>query len=188
MYIRINELKNYLYCPRISFYTLCLHIDRETGLSRMGIEAEIVAKRRMKRRKHALHSVMDGVRYFDVSVFSHTHRLVGKIDEVVESSAGLYLVDYKDTDKDYGYWKVQMAAYALCMPETDQRPIVGCYIYSIPTQTYTETKTTKRDHRKLTGILGELHAMTRHEICPPPTPHRAKCRTCQYTRFCNDVF
>src|SRR5579871_6411125 len=77
-YLRINELKNYTYCPRISFYALCLGIDRETGLSRAGIDAEAETKVRMKRRKQALHSVKEGERHFDVTVYSHTLQLVGR--------------------------------------------------------------------------------------------------------------
>ena len=112
-YLRINELKNYAYCPRISFYTLCLGIDRETGLSKMGIEAEAEVKTRMKRRKHALHAVVDGQRHFDVTVFSHTYRIVGRLDEVVEAADGIYLIDYKDTDRDYFLSGEQAMEYGL---------------------------------------------------------------------------
>jgi len=187
-YLRINELKNYAYCPRISFYTLCLGIDRETGLSRMGIEAEAETKVRMKRRKHALHTVVEGRRHFDVTVFSHTYRIVGRLDEVVETADGLYLIDYKDTDRDYGYWKLQMVAYRMCLDEAPAQAVLGCYIYSIPTQQYHEVRLTRRDADKLSLALTELHAMVESELCPPPVQQIGKCRVCQYARFCNDVF
>lgn len=187
-YLRINELKSYAYCPRISFYTLCLRLDRETGLSRMGIEAEAEVKTRMKRRKHALHAVVDGQRHFDVTVFSHIYQIVGRLDEVVETAAGIYLIDYKDTDRDYGYWKLQMYAYRLCLEEMLTPTILGCYIYSIPTQEYHEVKFAQRDAGKLPVALTELRAMVENEICPPPVEQIGKCRVCQYARFCNDVF
>ena len=187
-YIRVNELKNYAYCPRISFYTLCLGIDRETGLSRMGIEAEAEVKSRMKRRKHALHAIVEGQRHFDVTVFSHTYRLVGRLDEVVETADGVYLIDYKDTDRDFGYWKLQMNAYRVCLDYPPAPPVLGCYIYSIPTQQYHEMKFTQRDAEKLLAALTELHNMVESERCPPPAPQLGKCRVCQYARFCNDVF
>jgi CRISPR-associated exonuclease Cas4 len=187
-YLRINELKNYVYCPRITFYELCLDLNRATRLAELGIEAEKETKKRMRRRKHALHAITDGVRHLDVMVVSHAHRLIGKVDEVVETPAGLHVVDYKDTDRDYGYWKIQMQGYALCTAETLGRPILGTYIYIIPTQTYRPVKLTARDMKKLTTVIKCIETMLAQEICPPPTPHAGKCRTCQYRRFCNDVF
>ncbi len=187
-YLRINELKNYLYCSRISFYALCMGIDRETGLSHMGIEAEAEVKTRMKRRKHALHTVVAGKRILDVTLVSHVHRLIGKIDEVVETPEGAYLIDYKDTDRDYGYWKIQMCAYQLCAAESWIRPVQGCYVYSLPTQQYYPVEVNSHDYQGLERALHEIESMIREERCPPPTSQPGKCRVCQYARFCNDVF
>lgn len=187
-YWRINEIKNYLYCPRISFYTLCMGLDRETGLSQMGIEAEAETKVRMKRRKHALHAVHDGTRHFDVLVFSHQHQLVGRLDEVVETDDGLYLIDYKDTEKDYGYWHLQMLGYRLCLEEQQTAPILGLYVYVIPQQAYKSIKVTSKHHQKLMDVVKALSRLTTEEVCPPPVSQIGKCHSCQYARFCNDVF
>jgi len=186
-YLRVNEIKNYVYCPRATFYALCLKLDRTTGLSELGIQAEKETKRRMKRRRHALHTVTDGVRHLDVTVFSHTYQLVGKVDEVVEAAEGVHLVDYKDTDRDYGYWKLQMQGYVLCAQETLRKPVIGTWIYIIPSQAYQPVRLTARDEQKLKTILEEIRTMVAREVCPPATAHMGKCRTCQYRRFCNDV-
>ncbi len=185
-YWRINELKNFLYCPRISYYSLCLGIDRETGLSQLGIQAEQENKQRMKRRKHALHTIHQGQRWFDVQVFNHDLRLVGRLDEVIQTDSGLYLVDYKDTNQDYGYWQVQMAAYRSCL--ASEQAILGCYIYIIPSQQYHEITPSAKDTQKLGAILQQLEQMVQHEICPSPIGQLGKCRVCQYARFCNDIF
>jgi CRISPR-associated exonuclease Cas4 len=185
-YLRINELKNFLYCPRISYYALCLRIDRETDLSRAGIVEEQVTKQRMQRRRQALHAVQDGTRHFDVSVVSHQYQVVGRLDEVVETSAGVYLVDYKDTERDYGYWSLQMLAYRLCMEEAGVN-VIGVYIYTIPNRTYHEIQPKSADLRRLTQTLDSLQNMVNTEICPPPVDQIGKCRSCQYARFCNDV-
>lgn len=188
-YFRINELKNYVYCPRISFYTMCLGIDRETGLSRSGIEAESEVKSLMKRRKYALHAVVEGVRHFDVPALSHNYQLIGRIDELVETKDGVYLIDYKDTTKDFGYWRLQMAAYRLCIEEQrSSQDVLGCYVYTIPSKKYHEVNQKATDGQALTQILDHLRQMTTYEICPPPVAQIGKCRVCQYARFCNDVF
>jgi CRISPR-associated protein Cas4 len=187
-YRRINELKNYLYCPRISYYALCLGLDRETGLSKLGIEAEQAIKGRMKRRQHALHAVVEGERLMNVLVTSHKLRLIGKIDEVVKTADGLYLIDYKDTTQDYGYWHIQMCAYQLCVNEMFDLPVLGCYIYSIPNQQYMELEFTAHTVKKLYQILEALNTMVELEQFPSPTKQMGKCRICQYSRFCNDVF
>ncbi len=185
-YLRINELKNALYCLRIPYYALCLSLDRSTALSRMGIEQEAIVKRRMKRRQHALHAVHDGERRFSVPVVHHELQLVGSLDEVVVTDEGLYLVDYKDTDRDYGYWKIQMAAYRLAL-EADGQVIRGCYVYTIPNQTYHPIRTTQRETHNLKELVRQMHHLIQTEVCPPPTSHVSKCYSCQYANFCNDV-
>lgn len=185
-YLRINEIKNAIYCPRIAFYTLCLGVDRETALSRIGIESEAETKKRMKRRKHALHAVHDGTRYFDVPVVYHPLRIIGRLDEVIETAEGVYAVDYKDTDQDYGYWKLQLCAYRRGLTAAGLK-VLGCYIYTIPDQAYHLLKLTAREEKKLEAVVTTLHTMLENEVCPPPTPHVRKCYTCQYERFCNDV-
>lgn len=185
-YLRINELKNAVYCLRIPFYALCWAMDRETTLSRMGIAEEARTKHKMKRRKHALHAVHDGIRHFDVPVVHHDLQLVGRLDEIVETDAGIYLVDYKDTERDYGYWKIQMAAYRGALTAAGET-VLGCYVYTIPTQTYHTVKITKRERRKLATLVAQLHDLLASEVCPPPTTHTRKCYGCQYANFCNDI-
>jgi CRISPR-associated exonuclease Cas4 len=186
-YLRVNELKNALYCPRISYYTLCLNIDRETDLSKGGIREEQTTKHRMKRRKGALHAVHEGERHFDVALVSHSHKFVGRLDEMVETERGVYLIDYKDAERDYGYRAMQMLAYKVAAEEMGWT-VLGCYIYAIPTQTYEEIAFKRAGLAQLEQLLQMLHAMIEGEACPPPAKQLGKCQVCQYARFCNDVF
>ncbi len=186
-YLRINEIKNYLYCPRISYYALCLRIDRETDLSRGGIAAEAKTKRLMKRRKQALHAVHEGIRHFDVQVISDRLRLIGRIDEIIETDTGVFLVDYKDTVHDYGYWQMQLTAYQLAAIEQGMT-VLGSYIYTIPDQHYQSVSVVPGDERKLIALITALSEMITAERCPPPVSHLGKCRSCQYANLCGDIF
>jgi CRISPR-associated exonuclease Cas4 len=187
-YLRINEIKNYLYCPRIAYYTLCLRLDLQTDLSRLGTEAEAKTKKQMKRRQQALHSVHQGERLFDVQVMSRTYRLIGRVDEVVQTAEGDYVVDYKDSQQDYGYWKMQLCAYSLAYAEQTGRKVLAAYVYSIPEQKYQLVKWSKVDQTKLFRLRDEVLALVETERCPPPVEQVGKCRVCQYLRFCNDIF
>ena len=186
-FLRINELKNALYCMRISYYALCLDLDRITRLAELGVEAEQETKHRMKRRKHALHSIVDGERYLSVPVWSAELQLVGQVDELIIAEDGVYVVDYKDTVQDYGYWAVQMAAYGHCVRECFEVEVKGSYVYTIPDMTYHEVNITRRTTQKLTDILDQLYEMIQTQRCPPPAKQIGKCRSCQFSRFCNDV-
>jgi CRISPR-associated protein Cas4 len=186
-YLRINEIKNYLYCARISYYTLCLMLDRETDLSKGGIREEQEAKKAMKRRKHALHAVHDGTRQFDVDVVHHDLRYVGKVDEMVTTSDGVYLIDYKDTDRDYGYWQVQMLGYQLAAQAMGYT-VLGCYVYIIPKKDYKSVTFKPKHQQQLTEILSALREMVETERMPESTSNMGKCLSCQYARLCNDVF
>lgn len=185
-YLRINEIKNYLYCPRISYYKLCMDIDIETDLSRAGIAEEAHTKHKMKRRKQALHSVHEGERHYDVALAHHEYHFLGRIDEMVVTEKGVYLVDYKDTDKDYGYWKLQMHAYRLATEAMGQT-VLGCYVYLIPQKKYKEVKTIHADTEKMLQLCCELETMIVQERFPAPATVVAKCHSCQYARLCNDV-
>jgi len=185
--LRINEIKNFLYCPRISYYTLSLQIDRETDLSVAGIRDEAITKQRMKRRRKALHSVIQGKRHFDVHLEHLELGLVGRIDELIETPEGVYLIDYKDTNHDYGYWKVQMLAYQLCA-ESMGYHVLGCSIYVIPQRRYQSVQFTSNHYKQLLAIRSDLHTIVRNERIPDPVAQLGKCRNCQYSRLCNDVF
>lgn len=185
LYWRVNEIKNAVYCPRISFYALCLGLDRETAVSRIGIEAEAKTKKRMRRRKHALHAVHDGERVFDIPVIYHPLRLIGRLDEIVVTDDGVYLVDYKDTDTDYGYWALQMAAYRLGIAATGTK-VLGCYIYTIPDQQYKQVKVNKGHENRLHEVIDQLELLIYTEVLPMPTKHPNRCLSCQYSCFCND--
>lgn len=187
LYTRINEIKNYLYCPRISFYTLCLRIDRETDLSLGGIAAEKRTKQLMKRRKNALHTVYNGIRHFDVLLESHRHHFLGRIDEIVETDEGVYLVDYKDTPHDYGYWLMQMTAYRLAALENGM-DVLGCYVYIIPDQVFQPISPTMANERRLIALIKSIEEMVLSECCPPAVDKIGKCRSCQYVRICGDIY
>lgn len=187
-YWRINELKNFLYCARIAYYALVLGIDRTTGSSEAGIAAEEETRELMQRRRKALHAVVSGERRLSVPLVSHQLQLVGKLDEMIVAPDGVYLVDYKDTDRDYGYWQAQMTAYRLCAEEEPGVKVLECYIYTIPTRQYHLIPASAQGQRVLEKTLAFLRELTNTEVCPPPTPQIGKCRTCQYQRFCNDVF
>lgn len=187
LYTRINEIKNYLYCPRISFYALCLRIDRETDLSLGGIAAEKDTKHLMKRRKNALHTVHNGIRHFDALLESHRHRFLGRIDEIVETNEGVYLVDYKDTSHDYGYWLMQMTAYRLAALENGMS-VLGCYVYIIPDQVFRPISPTLANERRLIALIKSIEEMVLSERCPPAIDKIGKCRSCQYIRICGDIF
>jgi CRISPR-associated protein Cas4 len=185
-YIRVNDIKNAIYCPRISYYELCMRIDLETDLSKAGIREEQATKTKMKRRKQALHSVHQGERKFDVALVNHELKIVGRIDEIVSTEQGIYLVDYKDTDKDYGYWKLQLTAYQLCAKEMGYT-VLGCYIYIIPKKSYKEVKPTSKDVEKLRELCLKVEEIVQEENFPPPNEIASKCYSCQYIRLCNDV-
>jgi CRISPR-associated protein Cas4 len=186
-YLRVNELKNYLYCARISYYTLCLELDRTTALAEGGIRAEATTKQQMQRRKTALHAIQQGQREFDVWVVHHEQQYVGRIDEVIRTPSGIYLVDYKDSERDFGYWRWQMLAYTRAA-EAQGATVLGSYIYTIPTKTYHPITFKRGDDAQLQALWAALRQMIATEAMPPPASVVGKCLHCQYQRFCGDIF
>lgn len=187
--LRVIDLKQYVYCPRVLYYQLILPAVRPiTYKMEEGILVHHTAVANEKRRQLRTYGLTSGQRYFDVPLQSTELGLTGKVDLVIETEREYIPVDYKNSPKLGSHYKLQLMAYGRLLaedaaPKTVQRG----FIYLIPQRTAVEVRFTKSLQRKLDRALQETEAIYAHEAMPPPTKQRAKCTDCEFRRFCNDV-
>jgi CRISPR-associated exonuclease Cas4 len=189
---RVTDLKQWVYCPRILYYQLCLPDVRPTTYKmEAGIEAGRDEEGRETRRSLKAYHIEKGRREFDVSLCSPHYGLRGVADMVIwvdlPAPGEVIPVDYKLSDIPGEHFKLQITAYGMMLEESSGIPAKHGFLYSIPQRKAIEVKFTSALRKKLIGILEAMGHMLYTEHMPQATPNRNKCLACEFRRFCNDV-
>ena len=83
---RVSDLKQYVYCPRILYYHACLPRVRPiTYKMQAGINAQLPAEGRERRRSLRAYGLEQGQRHFNVPLVSERLGLRGQVDLVIET-------------------------------------------------------------------------------------------------------
>ena len=189
---RVTDLKQWVYCPRVLYYAMCLPKIRPTTYKmKAGIEAGQSEEGREERRSLRPYGLEEGRREFDVALSSSRYGLRGKADLIVwidNPPPGTFVVvDYKLSNVAGEHFKLQLMAYALMIEEMSGLPAKCGYLYFIPKRRSEKVQFTPRLREKLLLTLESMHRMMHTELMPEATPNRNKCLACEFRRFCNDV-
>jgi len=189
---RVTDLKQWVYCPRVLYYAMCLPKIRPTTYKmKAGVEAGQSEEGREERRSLRAYGLQEGRREFDVALSSSRYGLRGKADLIVwidnPPPGEFVVVDYKLSDIAGEHFKLQLMAYALMIEEMSGLTAKCGYLYFIPKRRPEKVQFTVKLREKLLTTLEAMHRMLRTETMPEPTPNRNKCLACEFRRFCNDV-
>jgi CRISPR-associated exonuclease Cas4 len=184
----MTDLKQYIYCPRIFYYHVCLPDVRPvTAKMNQGIEAHETQQKRAARRTMHQYHVVEGNRQFEVSVTSERLHLSGQVDEVVETPKGLFPVDYKLAKRAGYHFKLQLTAYALVLEEMSGQRIKQGYLYMMRSREMVLVRFTPKLRSAVEAAIQDMHTIAQAELIPEPTRYRQRCSDCEFRRFCNDV-
>lgn len=189
---RVTDLKQWVYCPRVLYYAMCLPKIRPTTYKmEAGIEAGQNEEGREERRSLRPYGLEEGRREFDVALSSSRYGLRGKADLIVwidNPPPGTFVVvDYKLSSVAGEHFKLQLMAYALMIEEMSGLTAKCGYLYFIPKRRSEKVVFTPRSREKFLLTLEAMHRMLHTELMPEATPNRNKCLACEFRRFCNDV-
>jgi len=189
---RVTDLKQWVYCPRILYYRLCLPSVRPVTYKMLaGAEAGRAAEGHERRRSLRAYGLSSGERHFNVALVSERWGLRGEVDMVIESQAAgaaeVIPVDYKLSRKAGPHFRLQLATYAVLLEEAWGTAVQRGFLYFIPLRKAEPVPIDRRLRTKLDTTLAAMRAMLLQEQMPPATPHRRKCVACEFRRFCNDV-
>ena len=194
--IRVTDLKNYVHCPRFPYYEACLpDVRPRTFAMDAGDEAHVIERARARRRTLWAYGLPKGERHFNVRLFDPARGLSGMVDELViapaepaaTSAFALYPVDYKLSTKVTESFELQVCAYALLLEAVYAIPVTRGYIYLIGQRQLHAVDVTAARRAAVETALENIRAIIKEERMPPPVKQRAKCRACEWRRFCNDV-
>ncbi|NUM47821.1 MAG: CRISPR-associated protein Cas4 [Anaerolineales bacterium] len=192
---RVTDLKQWVYCPRILYYHVCLpEVRPVTFKMEAGTEAGKGEEGREARRSLRAYGFERGVRAFGVALSSGRWGLRATLDMVIwpEGAEGAHPtevipVDYKLSKMAGEHFKLQLAAYAVLLEEAYDLPVKRGFLYYIPLRKVEQVPINLRLRERLQRELGAMQEMLTTERMPEPTPARARCVACEFRRFCNDV-
>lgn len=186
----VIDLKQYVYCPRVSYYQTILPTIRPlTYKMEAGAEAHIQAEGREKRRSLQTYGLQNGQRTFNVRLFSAELHLSGIIDMLIETDDELIPVDYKQTKKVEPNIKLQLMAYGRLLQTVYSvpKPVTRGFVYLLPTRQAIEVRLTKPLQNKLNQAITQLSQIVQQQKMPAATSHHGRCLDCEFRRFCNDT-
>ncbi len=189
--IRVIDLKQYTYCPRILYFqTVLPDIRPLTYKMEAGIAAHQQAERREKRRLLRTYGLRQGERTFNVPVMDAALALSGEIDMVIRTDAEIIPVDYKATRKVGPHFKLQLMAYGRLLESTNRDPAMSVtrgFLYMIPERKAIPIPFTAHLRRQLAQAITAIQNIVNQQKVPPPTSKRGRCVNCEFRRFCNDT-
>lgn len=188
--IRVNDIKQYAYCPRVVFYQYCMPVEKKTTWK---MEQGKIAEERIdqleKRRKLREYRLEEGSRKFHVWMSSKRLGLSGKLDLLIDSPEGLFPVDFKmTTGRPHKNHLFQLCGYALLLEDQYGREVSKGFVYLIPHDDAVVFDLTEAVKSETERMIDEMRRMIEEEKMPPPTPVRNRCADCEYRNFCGDIF
>src|SRR5438094_1227131 len=96
--LRVTDLKQHAYCPRIPFYQHVMGFTgKPTYKMKRGRDAQAAIEALERRRKHREYGLAEGRRHFGSWLTSERLGLSGKLDLLIETEAACFPVDFKYT-------------------------------------------------------------------------------------------
>lgn len=188
--LRVNDLKQFAYCPRIVFYHYAMPVDRKaTFKMEHGKIAEATIGSLEKRRKLKQYGLGTGERRFHLQLFSPVLGLSGRLDLLIVSAGRAFPVDFKDTHAPVqANHRVQLCAYAMLVEDVLGIPVDVGFIFRVPRDDITDVTIDPALRAQTTAMMRSIRDMVAAERMPPPTDVRARCSDCEYANYCGDVF
>ncbi|MBW2030599.1 MAG: CRISPR-associated protein Cas4 [Deltaproteobacteria bacterium] len=190
MHLRVSDLKQFHYCPRVVFYQYVLPVDRKvTYKMEKGKAAQEQIERLEARRKLRRFGLQEGHRAFNVWLSSRTLGLSGKLDLLIETEEELYPVDFKFTrGRPFKNHLFQLAGYALILEDQKKKPVNAAFVYLLPQEDAVVYAMSLELKNECLATMNEIRRMVLEEKFPDPPAQRNKCEDCEYQNYCRDIW
>jgi CRISPR-associated exonuclease Cas4 len=188
--LRVSDLKQYYYCPRVVYYHYVMPVDKKiTYKMEKGKAAQEVIEALEARRKMKSYGLQQGSRVFNPWVRSDRLGLSGKLDLLIETEEELYPVDFKFTrGRPFKNHRYQLGGYALILDDTREKAVTKGFIYLIPQKDAVVFDLSGKIKEACLRTLEAVRRMIRDETYPDQPARRAKCVDCEYQNYCRDIW
>jgi CRISPR-associated exonuclease Cas4 len=188
--LNVNDLKQFLYCPRIIYYTWVMPVHPPaTYLMQRGHRMEEEFARLEPRRVLSRYGFEEAVRHFGMQVTDDALNLTGKIDLILENRDQVGVVEFKASASGLAEnWKIQLCAYGLLAERHFQRPCPVGFALLSDKEELVEVELDDDLRQRVMQCLGGAQEVITKQGFPDRTPVRARCTQCEHRNFCGDVF
>lgn len=188
--LKVSDLKQYVYCPRIIYYEYLMPVVKKTTFKmEYGKIEEARIDKLETRRKLKKYGITKGVRHFHLLINSDRLALSGKLDMLIETEDEYFPVDFKYTRgtlrKNHIY---QLCGYALILEDIYNKKVNQGFVYLIPLEDVVIFEFTDLLKEETKKLLSDIRLMIRNKKMPEPATNRNKCYDCEYRNYCGDVF
>ncbi len=187
--LTVTDIKQWLYCPRLLFYTYCLPVPKHATFKMQdGKEAHEHTSDLEERRSLRAYGLLQGERLFHVALTSPRLALTGHLDMLILTDSEAIPVEFKNTRRAPGRnHRHQLAAYALLIEEKWHKPVWRAFFYLIPSRRASPVDVELAEKQRVLRAVEDIRAMVAAERMPMPTRQRGRCVDCEYRLYCADV-
>ncbi len=188
--LRVSDLKQYIYCPRILYFYYVLPVPRRiTRKMEYGKLEHVEIQQLEKRRGLKPYGVLDGERSFHVWLESSRLGLQGVLDMMITSTTGeIYPVEFKHSISKKGlHQKYQLAAYAMLLEDMFRKPVRYGFLYLIPVKTIIPLEITCSMREHIKKVLSAIRNLISGERIPGYVRSKHRCCDCEFHNYCADL-
>lgn len=187
--LRVTDVKQYFYCPRIIFFTyVCPVMAKTSRKMDYGKEAHLELDRLEKRRTFKRYNLEEGKRHFHTHLYSRRLGLEGKLDMYIEAKDGIFPVEFKHTSRTpLLNHKYQLVSYAMLLEDYMNCQVRYGFMYIDPAKEIYPVELTPNSRLFVKDTLKNIRKLISREWMPPATRKRKRCIDCEYKNFCGDV-
>ncbi|NLW16854.1 MAG: CRISPR-associated protein Cas4 [Firmicutes bacterium] len=187
-----TDIRQYLYCPRIIYFTYVQPVRKLPTLKmRAGAEVHQLEAKAVARGRRSQRELPKGIVRNNVSLYSRSLGLSGKLDRLIICPDGkLAPVELKPSPILETRHQYQLVAYAMMVEEEYKGQVEEAYIYSLSTRQVLPVTVSTEKKKYVKDCLSRIRRIIQSEHFPPATAGRrgAKCRDCEYRRYCGGVY
>lgn len=189
MELRVSDIKQYLYCPRVIYFNYVLPVERKVSYKMQhGRQEHIKIDRLEKRRTLGRYRLEEGERRFHVALHSARLRLAGALDLLIISPAGHFPVEYKVTEGGLALnHKYQLVAYAMLVEESLRCTVRSGFVYLAPGRRLVEVPVTDNARLHTRRIMGAIRRIVAEGRLPGVRHSFRRCRDCEFLNYCGDM-
>ncbi|MCC6585684.1 MAG: CRISPR-associated protein Cas4 [Bryobacterales bacterium] len=190
MILRVTDLKQWGYCPRVFFYQRRMPgAGKQTYKMGEGKTAQDMIEQLEMRRTLKEYGLEGAVRRFGVWFENEALGLGGKLDLLLEMPAEAAVVEFKLTSGEVMHnHRLQLGGYSLLVEAETGKTVKRGFVYRIPDGRVFAVAIEDELRTEVRRTLEGMREVTRDGVLPEPTPVRNRCEECEYANFCGDVW
>lgn len=188
--LRVTDLKQWAYCPRIVYYQHRMPgAGKQTYKMGEGKSAQDMVEQLEMRRALREDGLEHAVRKFGVWLENEQLGLAGKLDLLLEMPTEAAIVEFKLTSGEVGRnHRLQIGGYSLLVEAEMDKAVRSGFLYRIPDGRVfgiAIDETLRREVREAMDAMREVIAVGH---LPEPTEVKKRCEECEYANYCADVW